>query len=341
MNKRRALSECMARSGLLPLMRGIDRKKPSLKILAFHRIKNIVDEEYLFDEHLVDASVEVFDQQMAFISKHYKVLPLTEAYEEFSRTGNANIIAVTFDDGFDDLYFNAFPILKKYSIRPTMFLTTGLIGTEKTLWSEEVVFALKSYNRKSINLHYYDSVIFPDDHQIGINSAREILLSALKTASDNKRKALVKQLFTYLDIPETISSSESKMLTWDMVKEMSRWGVEFGSHSISHGVLSNLGEKELSIELLESKSLIESTIGVECNVIAYPVGGSSSYNPVVISEVKKNGYFLGCTYLSGVNYKDIDPFELKRLHVDSSVSINWFKGIVTLPSICAADFQRD
>lgn len=341
MNKRRTLSMCMSMAGLLPLMRRLDRKKPSLKILAFHRVKDICESDYLFDENLIDATIKDFDDQMEFISKYYKVLPLSEAYEEFSKTGNPNIVAVTFDDGFDDLYFNVFPIIKKYAIRPTMFLTAGLIGTQRTLWSEEVVFALKSCGRNKINLHSYDPSAFSEDVEVTIGLAKSKLLSLLKSVSEQNRKLLVKKLFEFLELSPEVSSNESRMLTWDMVVEMNKWGVEFGSHSLSHGVLSNLDSSELNYELMESKSLIEKSIGIECKSIAYPVGGLGAYNPKVISAVKTFNYELGCTYLSGVNYKNLEHYELRRLHVDSSVDIGWFKGIVTMPSLCAADFKRD
>lgn len=342
MNKRRTLSKCMAMGGLLPFIRGIDRKKPSLKILAFHRIKNIVDEDYLFDEHLVDASIEAFDQQMAFLSKHYKVLPLTEAYDEFSRTGEPDIIAVTFDDGFDDLYFNAFPILQKYDIRPTMFLTTGLIGTNNTLWSEQIVYAVKSSVGKEINLPF----ISKDLVTITKHNSAEIiskLLRQFKTVSNLERLEISKNVFEQLDIKlEKIESSESRMLTWDMVREMADWGVEFGSHTVNHPVLSRLSAPEIDKEIAVSKDQLETELSKPCLSIAYPVGATFAYSEKVLEIVKKYNYTVACSYVSGVNYSNsLKQFELRRLHIDKTVDLSWFKGIVTVPYLCASDFRKD
>jgi len=143
-NKKKILSSLFSRLGLLPLLRMYDARSYSLKILAYHRVMDIDTDSYLFDQNLVDVSVEGFDRQMEFLSRYYQILPLSVAIDAFGKEQQKNIVSLTFDDGFDDLYFNVFPVLKKYNIKPTIFITTGLIGTSDTLWSERVVHAIKS-----------------------------------------------------------------------------------------------------------------------------------------------------------------------------------------------------
>lgn len=38
-------------------------------------------------------------------------------------------VVLTFDDGWEDFYINAFPIFKEYNIKSTLYVITGLVGT--------------------------------------------------------------------------------------------------------------------------------------------------------------------------------------------------------------------
>ncbi|MFV1871983.1 MAG: polysaccharide deacetylase family protein [Oleiphilus sp.] len=341
MNKRRLLSMCLSRLGLLPFLRKLGKQSPSLKILAYHRVMDIDENNYLFDEHLVDSTIADFEQQMKYLSQHFRVLPLTEAYAEFQRTEDPNIVAVTFDDGFDDLYMNVFPIVKKYQIKPTMFLTTGLIGTNTTLWTEELVFALKSNLGQSLRLeclnHGEETLI----DKASVSDIIKRLLLALKKMPDEQRHKTCSQVKQQLGVSD-VQHSDSKMLNWEMVQEMSEWGIEFGSHSVKHSILTNLSHEEMLNELKLSKSQLETELSKSCKTLAYPVGGAGAFNQSVIEATKEAGYEVACSYLSGVvGVKESTPLSLKRLHIDSSVDMDWFKGMLSMPEYLAANFISD
>jgi peptidoglycan/xylan/chitin deacetylase (PgdA/CDA1 family) len=342
MNKKKLLSSVFSRLGLFPLWRVLSDRPPALKILAYHRVMNIDSDNYLFDQHLVDASIEDFDRQMRYLADHYQVMPLIEAIGAFEKGKQENIVALTFDDGFDDLYFNVFPILVKYNIKPTIFITTGLIGTKDTLWSERVVHALKSSIGQSLQLPIINGGEKLVIERESVDEIIKELLRALKQADNLERLRLVAEVLRSLEIDASQHFEGSRMMSWEMVKEMSDWGVEFGSHSVSHPILSKLSGEDLKIELVDSKAMIEERLGNSCETIAYPVGGVGAFNADVKQAVREAGYSAACSYVSGiVSSVDGDVYELKRIHVDSSVSFDWFKGLVSCPELFVANFQGD
>lgn len=75
----------------------------------------------------------VFERQMSYLKdNNYQVIGLSDLVE-FLEKGEElpqKAVVITFDDGFEDNYFNAFPVLKKYNFPATVFLATGLIGGE-------------------------------------------------------------------------------------------------------------------------------------------------------------------------------------------------------------------
>ena len=152
----------------------------------------------------------------------------------------------------------------------------------------------------------------------------------------------MKEMFYELGVERVENEPQSKMLTWDMVRDMAVYGIEFGAHSVTHSVLSKLPVHEMTQELRQSKSDIEKCIGAEVRCMAYPVGGVSAFNSDVVSACEQTGYQFACSYLSGVNdIKDMDRYALRRIHVDSSVTLDWFKARLSLPSFCASSVAKE
>src|SRR6185437_16867850 len=95
------------------------RKEPSGRILYYHRVN---DED---DPFFHAISTQLFAQEMRFVARHYKVVSLAELLRHLESDSTETVVAVTFDDGYQDNYLNAFPVLERYCIPATIFLTTG------------------------------------------------------------------------------------------------------------------------------------------------------------------------------------------------------------------------
>ncbi|MEW9797768.1 polysaccharide deacetylase family protein [Alteromonas sp. CYL-A6] len=70
-----------------------------------------------------------FAQHMAYLAEHHTVLPLPEVVTAL-REGTAlpdNAVVITFDDGYENIYHNAYPILKQYGFPYTIFINPGVI----------------------------------------------------------------------------------------------------------------------------------------------------------------------------------------------------------------------
>lgn len=93
-----------------------------------------------------------FAEHLAFIKANYVVFPLKDIVEaaRHNKPLPDNALAITFDDGYDNIYENAHPLLQEYGFPYTVFINPSVIGvqsnqltwdTVKTMHKDGVTFA--------------------------------------------------------------------------------------------------------------------------------------------------------------------------------------------------------
>lgn len=101
-------------------------------------------------------------------------------------------------------------------------------------------------------------------------------------------------------------------LSWDDVRELTRQGVEIGSHTAGHVALAALTPEEIEKQLAGSKAAIAQQTGVSPITFAYPFGSRS---PVVESALRQTGYAAACTGRPGWNGEQTRPYRLHRVNM--------------------------
>src|SRR5262249_3471328 len=86
-----------------------------------------------------------FEMQMRYLRQHYRVLSLAEMVTEIQNplAKPTQAVAVTFDDGYSDLYKYALPVLKKYEIPATIYLIADCIESGQVAWYDRIFLALQ------------------------------------------------------------------------------------------------------------------------------------------------------------------------------------------------------
>jgi len=74
---------------------------------------------------------EQFEQHLHYIKNSHHTVVSLDDIEQYLLSGSTlpeNAVAITLDDGFEDNYTQAFPLLQKYELSASIFLATGVIG---------------------------------------------------------------------------------------------------------------------------------------------------------------------------------------------------------------------
>jgi len=99
-------------------------REPCVAVLLYHHV-----------DPLDAITPEVFDWQMKYLhTQGYQVISLTELVQVMKgrQRASRNSVVLTFDDGFLNTWVYAYPILKKYRFKATLFMITGLAGNPTT-----------------------------------------------------------------------------------------------------------------------------------------------------------------------------------------------------------------
>jgi len=110
-------------------------------------------------------------------------------------------------------------------------------------------------------------------------------------------------------------STERAMLTWPEIREMAGSGMEFGSHTVTHPILTQLSAERLRSEIVNSQKRIECETGKKPRLFAYPVGKARHFSPTVAAGLREAGYTMAFTTLPYVNRVGDDLFSLGRIAV--------------------------
>ena len=291
-------------------------KKGGVIILMFHKIDDKCDQLPL------TICPEIFDRIISEITSRYNIVPLEALINE-----NGELIvddevkfAITFDDGYRDNYEKGFPILRKHNVPATIYLSYGHMEGQEIFWYEKLTSGLLSSQLQSIDLEDLGSEKFSLNSQEDRDLAIYKLNLWLKTFTDKERTQLLTIILERLQVDES-SLDVSPMLTWEMVKEMKENNINFGSHTISHPILSREDKQSIEKEVVESRWLLEKKTGDSYSGFAYPNGTEDDYNDTVL-EFTRSTYQHACTTTPGINYRGQDPYQLKRVNIDPGMCTN-------------------
>ncbi|WP_457679055.1 polysaccharide deacetylase family protein [Thermovibrio sp.] len=244
---------------------------------------------------------ELFRKQMVFLKERFKVLSLKEARE----TSPPLSVLITFDDGFYDVFYYAYPILKELSLPAVIF-----VSPERLLDSWEV---RSSFRFCEISTYQAFKNSFLGKDNSAFLSWGELLkvgeLFSVQSHALTHRAALGKGGKPFKDFKRdwrsfSLTKGEREVLTE---------GAPLTSLLLAD-------KREARRELRESKRIIEERLGKEVDSIAWPWG---IYDEELVKIAKEEGYSFCFTTERGWNRRL--SCKVKRLAVGERKGLGWFK----------------
>ena len=268
-----------------------------------------------------------FRMQIDYLKKHFEILSLSEAVEGMRHGGIKHPTAViTFDDGYQNNFDVAFPILYKEKIPATIFLATGLIDTNDTVWHCRLHSAVSKTQRPCIEWDGFECDLCTLDLKAKASAA---IQENLKGLPHSQLMATVRSIILKLggdpDYPVEIGSP-FRMLSQRAILEMASSGlIEFGAHTHHHAILSRLSSVEQLNEIRRSVDAIHDLTGRPCKCFAYPNGRSNDYDSETTKHLEACGIQMAVTTIAGPNHTTTSAMELRRYGVGTGLAAAEFQ----------------
>ena len=244
-----------------------------------------------------DPKPAIFLKHISYLSRHYTIISLDTLVAAVHRQDFSEIppksVVITIDDGHAG-NIALLPIFKQHGICPTLYVCTQIIDTHRHFW-----FKIK-----------------------GRSKAEKERLKRLPNA---ERLVHLKEMTDFE--PEKIYPDRQALNISEMKEMADR--LDFQPHTRFHPILPRCTEKECRQEILESKTDLETLLGIECSHFSYPNG---DYTEREIEIVKAGGFRSARTTDIGWNTLETAPYQLKAIPITDDAGLILFRSeLTTIP----------
>lgn len=239
----------------------------NIAVLMYHRV---IDSTYNFWK--LNISPATFEKHIKYISENYRVLRLEEEWDNLVDE-NRKYVVITFDDGYVDNYQYALPILEKYHVPATIFVSTDLIDTNEMYWWDELekIFIVDKYLGEFV----FNGVLYRIEDSADSERVCFTIRNRIKNMDPTERKRSLNALRSALGQGQAYAAELRCVNTLELTEMAASPFITIGGHTKSHLSMGSGHSVELlRSEMTESLNILEKKIGKKVEVFAYPFGGA-------------------------------------------------------------------
>lgn len=251
-----------------------------------------------------ELSARQFEWQMRFLRDYFEPISLDaliDRVQDGTTTGRE--VALTFDDGVQNHFAVAWPLLRAHQVPATFFVCPGLVESGDWLWRTEL----------RMRLEVLDGATRTGAARSAGCTATEVegIMEWTKGLSMDARRAFERDIEAHTTdfTPPRAQVEHHAPLTWDQLREMDDGLITIGSHTRTHPILPTLTESMLEDEIGGSRLALEGKLGRTVDLFSYPNGANNSG----VADVARRHYRAAVTTRQGLVDQEADRFLLPRI----------------------------
>jgi peptidoglycan/xylan/chitin deacetylase (PgdA/CDA1 family) len=246
---------------------------------------------------------EIHDKQwfqsiIESLIKNYHIIGLRDLEEYYyNHKSIKNSCHITIDDGDISFYKNAFPVLKKFNVPASVYVSPLNATERKNFWFQEIA----DYDSKILGEIISMEFNYKLDHQSMSENKK-----FLKTLKINE---ILRAINLYQKKTATLPKMPMNMNEKQIIELSNSGLVEIGAHTLNHPCLINEKNEVAAYEIIESIDRLSNILNKEIKSFVYPNG---DYGEREIAILKSKGIKLAFTTERGKLYNMDNPLKIPR-----------------------------
>lgn len=287
--------------------------REKILILTYHR--------FSLEPEISKTSALEFERHLRYLKNHANVLSLADTID-FLREGKTlppNTTVITIDDGYEDAYEIAFPILKRYALPATVYVITDFLDAKIWLWTDKMRYVLLNTKYSAINISFDSADKIETDlaDKIQKLNVADRINSRLKKMPNQQKELKIIEIAKDFEVEiPTLPSRDFAPMSWAQAREIDAGCIEVESHTVTHPILTNIENDQLNFEMQNSKKRLEEMLEREVLHFCYPNG---AFNESVARAAENAGYLSAVTTNYGFNNQRTNRFLLNRIDAQPAI----------------------
>ncbi len=278
-------------------------------VLCYHRVSG--------ETRPLCTPPDLFAAHLAHLAKHWRPLPLEELAGHLAagREPPRGSVAVTFDDGYRDALTAAAPLLARYGIPATFFVTVSFADRGGLPWWERVADQLtRAGDSWRVTLDGRE-LLFPATGRPALEFAFRAVTRRLAHLPPAVREDALDRMDGGLaaDDRERLAGL---MMDWPEIRRLRAQGFSIGCHGLTHEPLKPDDPESLTRDLAEARDRLAREGAGERFPLAFPYAAGPPPPSPARRLLRELGFTCACTHASPAT-RGADPFALGRLGVEA------------------------
>lgn len=261
-------------------------RSPDPLVLLYHRVTRLAN-----DRWSIAVTPAHFAEQMEVLRRRATVLPLSALGAMRTRpNARAATVFVTFDDGYADNLHEALPVLQRFDVPATVFVSTDAVVKAREFWWDDL-----------------ERLVPPAEY--------DATWARLRDVEAPEREAVLDALRTAADVDSTPRPERRPLSPDELTCLATDARVTIGAHTASHGRLAALTGAAQRAEIRAGRETLQSIIERPIDTFAYPFGRAGDYTAETMDLVREAGFTLACSNQAGRVERSTNRLALPRLYV--------------------------